>query len=84
MWKQLEALQKDLYGQDSMVLLFAYKNIGVCYLALGNSVDSKFFFNKCIKLLEDVMKDTDSEEQRKKDKIELSSIYQNLYLTTIY
>ena len=35
MWKRLEALQKDLYGEESPILLFTFKNIGTCYLGVG-------------------------------------------------
>jgi hypothetical protein len=35
MWKRLEQLQKFLYGDDNMSLLYTYKNIGTCYLGIG-------------------------------------------------
>ena len=83
MWKSLEALQKDIYGENSMVLLFTLKNLGVCYMGIGNTQDAKFFFNKSLKLIQNAMKETDSDNQKKKDQIEIASIYQNLYLTYI-
>lgn len=75
MWKELEALQAELYGEDSMVLLFTWKNIGTCYMGVGKSEDARHFMNKAMALMQGVMKDTDSEEQKKKDQIELASLY---------
>jgi len=51
MWKRLEALQKSLYGNDSMSLLYTYKNIGTCYLGIGNSEDARKYFKDCIELI---------------------------------
>jgi len=35
MFKRLEALQKQVYGDDNISLLYTYKNIGTCYLGIG-------------------------------------------------
>lgn len=67
MWKELEALQVGLYGKDSMVLLFTWKNIGTCYMGVGKSEDARHFMNKAMDLMTSAAKDTDSEEQKKKD-----------------
>jgi tetratricopeptide (TPR) repeat protein len=62
MWKELEALQVDNYGEDSIVLLFTWKNIGTCYMGLGKSEDARTFMNKAMALMEGIMKDSDSNE----------------------
>ena len=62
MWKELEALQVDAYGADSMVLLFTWKNIGTCYMGTGKSEEARNFMNKAMDLMKSVMKDSDSEE----------------------
>ena len=35
MWKRLEELQKDLYGEEASALIFTWKNMGTCYLGIG-------------------------------------------------
>ncbi len=35
MFKKLENLQRDLYGDDNEMIIFTLKNIGICYLGLG-------------------------------------------------
>ena len=45
-----------------MTLLFTYKNIGVCYMGLTKTQDSLLFFSKALKLIENAMKDDDSDE----------------------
>lgn len=80
-WKRLEELQKDLYGEKSSVLLFTWKNIGTCYLGIGQSEQALKYFNDCIGLLEELPLDDDKEDIKQKDKNEIMSLKQNLYLT---
>ena len=67
MWKEVEALQVENYGADSMVLLFTWKNIGTCYMGTGKSEDARHWMDKAMALMKSVMKDTDSEDQKRKD-----------------
>ena len=83
MWKRLESLQKELYGPDSLSLLHTYKNIGTCYLGVGQSESARKCFRDCIDLVENAKYDHDKEEVRVKDKEELAQLNQNLYLTYV-
>lgn len=44
MWKLLEGLQKDMYGEDSYNMMFTWKNIGTCFLGIGNSDQARDYF----------------------------------------
>ena len=44
MFKRLENLQTSMYGEKNALLLFVYKNIGTCYLGLGNSENGREYF----------------------------------------
>ena len=81
MWKLLEGLQKDMYGEESYNLLFTYKNIGTCFLGVGNSEKARDYFEMCIDLLDKCK--TTKLDIIKKDKEETSSLHQNLYLTYV-
>lgn len=81
MWKLLEALQKEMYGEISYNLLFTYKNIGTCFLGVGNSDKAREYFEMCVDLLSKCK--TTKSEILKKDREEESSLQQNLYLTYV-
>ena len=81
MWKLLEGLQKEMYGDDSYNLLFTYKNIGTCFLGVGNSEKAREYFEQCITLLQKCK--TAKPEIQKKDREEESNLHQNLYLTFV-
>ena len=81
MWKLLENLQKEAYGEDSYSLLFTYKNIGTCFLGVGNSDKAREYFEMCLELLEKCK--STRPEIIKKDKEETYSLHQNLYLTYV-
>lgn len=83
MWKRLEALQKDLYGEDNRILIFTWKNIGTCYLGTGQMEASKKCFEDCINLIQSQQKPTDKLEFVEKDKLEIAQLHQNLYLTYV-
>jgi len=51
MWKLLEGLQKDIYGENGYNLLFTWKNIGTCFLGVGSSEQARKYFTMCIDLL---------------------------------
>ena len=44
MWKLLEGLQKEMYGEDSYNMMFTWKNIGTCYLGVGNADQARDYF----------------------------------------
>jgi tetratricopeptide (TPR) repeat protein len=81
MWKLLEGLQKEMYGEESYNLLFTLKNLGTCFLGVGNSDKAREYFEQCIELLEKCK--SQKPDIIKKDKEEVSSLYQNLYLTHV-
>jgi tetratricopeptide (TPR) repeat protein len=70
-----------MYGEESYNLLFTLKNIGTCFLGVGNSEKARDYFEQCIELLEKCK--TTKPEIIKKDKEEISSLHQNLYLTFV-
>lgn len=37
MFKRLETLQKETYGEDTPLLLLTWKNLGICCLGTGQS-----------------------------------------------
>jgi tetratricopeptide (TPR) repeat protein len=83
MFKRLEILQKQVYGDKHILLLYTYKNIGTCYLGIGNSVGAKKYFRDCLELVEGVEYDSDKPDLKHKDEEERSLMYQNLYLTYV-
>ena len=82
-WKKLENLQKEVYGEKSIVLFFTWKNLGTCYLGIGSSADAKKYFENCLQLLKDCPIDEDKLDVIKKDREEEASLYQNLYLVHV-
>lgn len=70
-----------MYGEESYNLLFTYKNIGTCFLGVGNSEKARDYFEMCIDLLDKCK--TTKLDIIKKDKEETSSLHQNLYLTYV-
>ena len=83
MWKLLEGLQKDMYGEDSYNMMFTWKNIGTCYLGIGNSDQARDYFQQCIDLIKKQDKDSFSDEIKKRDKDEIRELTQNLYHTFV-
>ena len=54
MWKLLEGLQKEIYGEKGYNLLFTWKNIGTCFLGVGSSDKAREYFEMCLNLLKDI------------------------------
>jgi tetratricopeptide (TPR) repeat protein len=52
MWEWLKNIQESIYGEDSEVLIYTYKNIGICYLALGIPEKAEDFYLKALNLME--------------------------------
>ena len=67
MWKRLEALQVDLYGEDSITHLYTWKNIGTCYLGIGKSEEARKYFQDCIDLVGNLKGDHTKPEYTRKD-----------------
>ena len=40
-----------MYGPDSEVLIYTYKNIGICYLALGIPERSEEYYLKALTIM---------------------------------
>jgi tetratricopeptide (TPR) repeat protein len=83
MWKKLENLQKHLYGEDNMVLLYTYKNIGTCYLGTGQSDKAREYLQKSADLVASAKYDNDKGDVKTLDKEEQATLQQSLYLTYI-
>ena len=41
-----------MYGTDNEVLVYTYKNMGVCYLGLGISDKAEECYNKSLEIME--------------------------------
>ena len=62
MWKKLETLQQDIYGENSYNLVFTTRNIGACYLGLGQTENALKNFERALELLEGSEVDHENEE----------------------
>jgi len=74
MWKKLEALQKHLYGEDNMSLMYTYKNIGTCYLGVTQIESAHKYFDQCIELINNAKSDVEKPEQKLKDRLEIAAL----------
>jgi len=64
-------------------LLYTYKNIGTCYLGIGQSDMARKYFEDCIKIVKTAPTDVDKESIKRKDQEEIAQLYQNMYMTHI-
>ncbi len=77
-----------MYGTDSEVLIYTYKNIGICYLALGIPEKAEDYYLKAIALMEltqqveGVAQELDP-ELLKEDREQLATLYHNLFISAI-
>ena len=55
-----------------MSLLYTYKNIGTCYLGIGQSDSARKYFRDCIELIQNAKCDHEKEDIKIKDKEELA------------
>lgn len=83
MFKRLETLQKQIYGEMNICLLYTYKNIGTCYLGIGQSEQARKYFRDCIELIEGAVYDCEKPELKIKDREEIATLNQNMYLTFV-
>jgi tetratricopeptide (TPR) repeat protein len=85
LFEQLRKIQEAAYGPESEVLIYTYKNIGVCYLAIAVPEKAEEYYLKALDLMSMINsgeKEVD-EELLKDDREQLASIYFNLYLSSI-
>ncbi len=94
MWEWLKNIQEQVYGQDSEVLIYTYKNIGICYLALGIPEKAEDYYLKAITLME-MMQQVEGGEGAenvenpvdpillKEDREQLATLYHNLFISAI-
>jgi hypothetical protein len=74
MWKRLEALQKEVYGQDCSLLLMTWKNLGICCLGVGQTGQAEKYFEMCKELVTKLGEQTNDQKILLKDKEELASL----------
>lgn len=41
MWQILKDIQETMYGEEKEVLVYTYKNIGICYLGFGMTEEAE-------------------------------------------
>jgi tetratricopeptide (TPR) repeat protein len=51
LWEQLRRIQEAIYGEDNEIIIYTYKNIGICYLALGIPDKAEEFYLKALNLM---------------------------------
>ena len=84
LWEQLRRIQEAVYGEDSEVIIYTYKNIGICYLALNIPDRAEEFYLKALNLMTLVNASQNlDEELLKEDRTQLAAIYFNLYLSSL-
>lgn len=85
MWIQLKLIQEGIYGTDSEVLIYTYKNCGICYLALGIPEKAEEFYLKALeimnKLKDETQESLNTDELLSEDRQQMATIYFNLYLS---
>lgn len=86
MWEQLRKIQEAVYGPDNEVIIYTYKNIGICYLALGIPDKAEEYYLKALDLM-NLVKGADEQQEDdellKDDREQLATIYFNLYLSSL-
>lgn len=87
LFEQLRRIQEAAYGPDNEAIIYTYKNVGVCYLALGIPERAEEYYLKALNLMQlisesnPVVVEEGGEDPFKEDKEQLASIYFNLYLS---
>jgi tetratricopeptide (TPR) repeat protein len=67
-------------------MIYTYKNIGICYLALGIPEKSEEYYLKALNLMEHMQNGNEGNadpELLKEDREQMASIYNNLYLSSV-
>jgi Tfp pilus assembly protein PilF len=83
LFEQLRRIQEASYGPDNEATIYTYKNMGVCYLALGIPERAEEYYLKALNLMSlfSEAQEDKGEDALKEDKEQLASIYFNLYLS---
>ncbi|TNV71246.1 hypothetical protein FGO68_gene16973 [Halteria grandinella] len=85
LFEQLRRIQEAAYGPDNEAIIYTYKNVGVCYLALGIPERAEEYYLKALNLMS-LISDSQGikdEDALKEDREQLASIYFNLYLSAM-
>ena len=88
LFNQLKNIQENMFGPEGESLVYTYKNIGVCLLALQESKKAEEAYLKALAITEK-LKSSRKEGAAKASEIEsedyeqLASIYFNLYLSSL-
>lgn len=84
-WDKLKSIQEELYQSDREVLIYTYKNIGVCCMALGQPGKAEEMYHLALGIVYDLAALPASKEEEfiKEDNEQYSQIYFNLYLAAI-
>jgi tetratricopeptide (TPR) repeat protein len=53
-WEKLRGIQEEMYVSDKEVLNYTYKNIGVCYMALGKPEKAEEFYHLALAIVHDL------------------------------
>eukprot|EP00347_Sterkiella_histriomuscorum_P004219 403361289 len=89
LFNTLKGIQQKMFGVEAEALVYTYKNIGLCYLAIQNSEKAEENYLKALDIVEKLKakrKPNSPEQQvqmQKEDYEQLASTYFNLYLSAI-
>lgn len=72
-----------MYGDQNEVLVYTYKNIGICYLALGLPEKAEENYTKALTIMNVLGDQSSDNELLKEDREQLAAIYFNLYLSAL-
>ena len=81
MFRNVESLQRAIYGDKHEVLVYTVKQIGVCNLGLGQAVAAREALITAKELLLSIMTEEDEKETKEKDMEELAALENQLYVT---
>ncbi|CDW78879.1 tetratricopeptide repeat family [Stylonychia lemnae] len=87
MFLQLKRIQETAFGPESESVIYTLKNLGVCYLATGESEQSEKYYIKAKEIIEKlnlIRKPSENQsQQEKEDNQQLAAMYFNLYLAAV-
>ena len=74
-----------MYGESNEVLIYTYKNIGLCYLALSVPEKAEENYLKALDLMKVLKVEHPAQdvELLKEDNEQMAAIYFNLYLSSV-
>lgn len=87
MFWQLRKIQEHMFGPIGEALVYTIKNIGICYLALGDSQKAEENYLVALDIIEKLKTSrkpsSKTQQLEKEDYEQLAAIYFNLYLTSM-